>query len=168
MSTGLIAFLSLGAVCMAGLRYRERREHTAELRTRQVAEAVTAERLRIARELHDMVAHSIGVIAIQAGVGGRVIDTQPAEARAALLAIETTSRETLSGLRRTLVALRRAEPDGHEGRRRSDPLRDSRTSTRWWPPPRTPECGSTYGGWGSAVNCRPRSTCRRTASRRRR
>ncbi|MFF4263764.1 sensor histidine kinase [Streptomyces virginiae] len=115
MSTGLIAFLSLGAVCTAGLRYRERREHTVELRTRQVAEAVTAERLRIARELHDMVAHSIGVIAIQAGVGGRVIDTQPAEARAALLAIETTSRETLSGLRRTLVALRRAEPDGHQG-----------------------------------------------------
>ncbi|MFI1066953.1 sensor histidine kinase [Streptomyces spororaveus] len=115
MSTGLIAFLSLGAVCMTGLRFRERREHAAERRTRQVAEAVTAERLRIARELHDMVAHSIGVIAIQAGVGSRVIDTQPDEARAALRAIEATSRETLSGLRRTLVALRRAQPDGPEG-----------------------------------------------------
>ncbi|MFF4421810.1 sensor histidine kinase [Streptomyces sp. NPDC001549] len=112
MSTSLIAFLSLGAVYMTGLRFRERREHTAELRTQQVAEAVTAERLRIARELHDMIAHSIGVIAIQAGVGSRVIDTQPAEARAALQAIEATSRETLSGLRRTLVALRRAQPDG--------------------------------------------------------
>ncbi|WP_314244908.1 sensor histidine kinase [Streptomyces kutzneri] len=112
MSTSLIAFLSLGAVCMTGLRFRERREHSAELRTQQVAEAVTAERLSIARELHDMVAHSIGVIAIQAGVGSRVIDTQPAEARAALQAIEATSRETLSGLRRTLVALRRAQPDG--------------------------------------------------------
>ncbi|MFG2233064.1 sensor histidine kinase [Streptomyces sp. NPDC048723] len=112
MSTSLIAFLSLGAVYMTGLRFRERREHTAELRTQQVAEAVTAERLRIARELHDMVAHSIGVIAIQAGVGSRVIDTQPAEARAALQAIEATSRETLSGLRRTLGALRRAQPDG--------------------------------------------------------
>ncbi|MFB7259290.1 sensor histidine kinase [Streptomyces nojiriensis] len=111
MSTSLIAFLSLGAVYMTGLRFRERREHTAELRTKQVAEAVTAERLRIARELHDMVAHSIGVIAIQAGVGSRVIDTQPEEARAALRAIEATSRETLSGLRRTLVALRRAQPD---------------------------------------------------------
>ncbi|WP_405436008.1 sensor histidine kinase [Streptomyces avidinii] len=114
-STALIALLSLGAVYMTGLRFRERREHTAELRTKQVSEAVTAERLRIARELHDMVAHSVGVIAIQAGVGSRVIDTQPAEARAALRAIEATSRETLSGLRRTLVALRRAQPDGPEG-----------------------------------------------------
>ncbi|MFJ7586581.1 sensor histidine kinase [Streptomyces sp. NPDC097617] len=118
MSTGLIALLSLGAVHMTGLRFRERREHTAELRTKQVSEAVTAERLRIARELHDMVAHSVGVIAIQAGVGSRVIDTQPAEARAALRAIEATSRETLSGLRRTLVALRQAQPDGPEGQER--------------------------------------------------
>ncbi|MFF3673860.1 sensor histidine kinase [Streptomyces sp. NPDC002120] len=115
MSTGLIGSLSLGAVYMTGLRFRERREHTVELRTKQVSEAVTAERLRIARELHDMVAHSVGVIAIQAGVGSRVIETQPAEARAALRAIEATSRETLSGLRRTLVALRQAQPDGlHE------------------------------------------------------
>ncbi|MER6203699.1 sensor histidine kinase [Streptomyces sp. NPDC001586] len=115
MSTGLIGSLSLGAVYMTGLRFRERREHTVELRTKEVSEAVTAERLRIARELHDMVAHSVGVIAIQAGVGSRVIETQPAEARAALRAIETISRETLSGLRRTLVALRQAQPDGpHE------------------------------------------------------
>ncbi|GGZ61953.1 hypothetical protein GCM10010371_21680 [Streptomyces subrutilus] len=88
---------------------RERREHAVALRSQEVAEAVTAERLRIARELHDVVAHSIGIIAIQAGVGSRVIQTRPAEAREALRAIETTSRETLSGLRRTLVSLRRAE-----------------------------------------------------------
>ncbi|MFG2288268.1 sensor histidine kinase [Streptomyces sp. NPDC048595] len=56
------------------------------------------------------VAHSIGIIAIQAGVGSRVIQTQPAEAREALRAIEATSRETLSGLRRTLVSLRQADP----------------------------------------------------------
>ncbi|WP_245970831.1 sensor histidine kinase [Streptomyces rishiriensis] len=105
---GLVAVLAMAASCMAGLLSRERREHATALRTQQVAEAVTAERLRIARELHDMVAHSIGVIAIQAGVGSRVIETQPAEAREALRAIETTSRETLSGLRRTLVSLRRA------------------------------------------------------------
>ncbi|MFJ9448497.1 sensor histidine kinase [Kitasatospora sp. NPDC101235] len=74
-----------------------------------MAEAVTSERLRIARELHDMVAHSIGIIAIQAGAGSRVIQTQPAEAREALRAIEATSRETLSGLRRTLVSLRQAD-----------------------------------------------------------
>ncbi|MCF3179871.1 sensor histidine kinase [Streptomyces polychromogenes] len=108
-ANGLIALLALAASCMAGLLSRERREHAVALREQEVAEAVTAERLRIARELHDMVAHSIGIIAIQAGVGSRVIQTQPAEAREALRAIEATSRETLSGLRRTLVSLRRAD-----------------------------------------------------------
>jgi signal transduction histidine kinase len=107
---GVIALLTLAASCMVGLLSRERREHAVALRSQEVAEAVTAERLRIARELHDMVAHSIGIIAIQAGVGSRVIQTQPAEAREALRAIEATSRETLSGLRRTLVALRQADP----------------------------------------------------------
>ncbi|WP_392896843.1 sensor histidine kinase [Streptomyces sp. LN699] len=106
---GAIALLALLASCMAGLLVRERREHATALRSQEVAEAVTAERLRIARELHDMVAHSIGIIAIQAGVGSRVIRTQPEEAAEALRAIETTSRETLSGLRRTLVALRRTD-----------------------------------------------------------
>ncbi|WP_406500915.1 sensor histidine kinase (plasmid) [Streptomyces sp. NBC_00846] len=105
----VIALLALAASCMAGLLSRERREHAVALRAQEVAEAVTAERLRIARELHDMVAHSIGIIAIQAGVGSRVIQTQPAEAREALRAIEATSRDTLSGLRRTLVSLRQAD-----------------------------------------------------------
>ncbi|MEU6067466.1 sensor histidine kinase [Streptomyces sp. NPDC047082] len=105
----VIALLALAASCMAGLLSRERREHTVALRAQEVAEAVTSERLRIARELHDMVAHSIGIIAIQAGVGSRVIQTQPAQAREALRAIEATSRETLSGLRRTLVSLRQAD-----------------------------------------------------------
>ncbi|WP_435884243.1 sensor histidine kinase [Streptomyces xiamenensis] len=54
-----------------------------------------------------MVAHSVGIIAFQAGMGGRVIDTRPTEARRALGAIEATSRETLSGLRRMLGTLRR-------------------------------------------------------------
>ncbi|MEU9034963.1 sensor histidine kinase [Streptomyces sp. NPDC048352] len=111
----LVAVLSGCLAWLAGLSLRQRREHAVELRGREVSEAVTAERLRIARELHDMVAHSIGVIAIQAGAGSRVITTRPDEARDALTAIETTSRETLAGLRRTLVALRRAEPDPDGG-----------------------------------------------------
>jgi signal transduction histidine kinase len=108
---GVIALLAMAASCMAGLLSRERREHAVALRAQEVAEAVTAERLRIARELHDMIAHSIGVIAIQAGVGSRVIRTQPAQARETLQAIEATSRQTLSGLRRTLVALRQTAPE---------------------------------------------------------
>lgn len=108
---GVIALLALAASCMAGLLSRERREHAAALRAQEVAEAVTAERLRIARELHDMVAHSIGVIAIQAGMGARVVQTQPAQAAEALRAIESTGREALSGLRRTVVSLRQADRD---------------------------------------------------------
>ncbi|MFI6876559.1 sensor histidine kinase [Streptomyces sp. NPDC050400] len=108
----VVALLVLLVACMVGLLGRERRQHAEALHDQAVAEAVTAERLRIARELHDMVSHSIGVIAIQSGVASRVIETRPKEAREALEAIETTSRETLQGLRRTLVALRRAEPGG--------------------------------------------------------
>ncbi|MEV6754150.1 sensor histidine kinase [Streptomyces sp. NPDC051214] len=106
-----VAFVAVALIAawMAGSSVRERRTHADALRAQATARAVTAERLRIARELHDMIAHSIGVIAIQAGVGSRVIDTQPAEARNALRTIEATSRETLAGLRRTLVALRRPE-----------------------------------------------------------
>jgi signal transduction histidine kinase len=83
----------------------------AELRRTQAAgQAAMAERLRIARELHDIVAHSIGIIAIQAGSGRSVFDARPDEARDALAVIEATSRETLSGLRRMVTGLRRAEP----------------------------------------------------------
>ncbi|GAA1846811.1 hypothetical protein GCM10009687_11000 [Asanoa iriomotensis] len=108
----LIALL-LGVVVawLAGTAVRQRREYSAALLHRAAAEAVTKERLAIARDLHDQVAHSIGVIAIQAGVGRRVIDTQPDEARKALDTIETASRETLAGLRRTLVALRRSDAE---------------------------------------------------------
>ncbi|SCF83780.1 sensor histidine kinase [Streptomyces sp. Ncost-T10-10d] len=114
--TGAIALLAITTCCAAGLLARERREHAAALRGREVAEAVTAERLRIARELHDVVAHSIGIIAIQAGVGARVIETQPTEAREALRVVESTSRETLASLRRTLIALREADSETASGR----------------------------------------------------
>jgi signal transduction histidine kinase len=100
---------------LIGQSIRQHRLHAATLRTQAEAAAVTAERLRIAGDLHDMVAHSIGVIAIQAGAGSRVIGTQPAEARDALSAIEATSRETLAGVRRTLGALRRSEPGEKPG-----------------------------------------------------
>ncbi|MET9613896.1 sensor histidine kinase [Kitasatospora indigofera] len=97
---------------LIGHSVRQSREAASVARTQATEQAITAERLRIARELHDMVAHSIGIIAIQAGVGSRVIGTQPEEAGKALRAIEETSRETLAGLRRTLVALRQADPQG--------------------------------------------------------
>jgi signal transduction histidine kinase len=110
-SAAVQTVIGLVIAWLAGTTIRQRRQNAEARRAHASAEAVQAERLRIARELHDMVAHSMGVIAIQAGVGSRVIDSQPAEARNALHAIEDASRDTLAGLRRMLGALReRGEP----------------------------------------------------------
>jgi signal transduction histidine kinase len=102
---------------------RNRRARWAELNARaerlerereaEARRAVTEERLRIARELHDVVAHSMSVIAVQSAVGGHVMDTQPEEARHALAAIEATSRSALTEMRRLLGVLRQdGEPAG--------------------------------------------------------
>ncbi|UWZ34122.1 sensor histidine kinase [Dactylosporangium roseum] len=102
--------LAMVAAWFVGNSVRQRRRF-AEARQAETAHAaVQAERLRIARELHDMIAHSMGVIAMQAGMGRRVIDSRPEEARQALAVIEDTGRETLTALRRMLGTLRRAEP----------------------------------------------------------
>ncbi|MFI7223976.1 histidine kinase [Nonomuraea angiospora] len=95
---------------LVGRSVHQAHVHAESLRVQATAQAITSERLRIARELHDMVAHSIGIIALQAGAARRVIDTQPVRAREALGEIETVGRETLSGLRRMLGALRHPEP----------------------------------------------------------
>lgn len=107
----LNVLLAIAVALAAGILVRERREHGAALRRQTAQQAVTAERLRIARELHDMVAHSVGVVAIQAGAAKRVIDSRPEKAREALAVIEQTSRETLAGLRHMLGALRQADAD---------------------------------------------------------
>ncbi len=96
---------------LIGHSIRQAQARAELVRAQAAAQATMAERLRIARELHDMVAHSIGIVAIQAGSGRRVFDARPDEARDALAAIETASRETLSGLRRVVTGLRRAESE---------------------------------------------------------
>jgi signal transduction histidine kinase len=88
----------------------QRRAYAAQLQDQAAAGAVTEERLRIARELHDVVAHSMTVIAVQAGYGHHVIDEQPAKAREALGAIQATSREALVEMRRMLGVLRQSGP----------------------------------------------------------
>jgi signal transduction histidine kinase len=85
---------------------RERNEFLEREREERARKAVVDERLRIARELHDVVAHAMSVIAVQSGVGNHVIETQPAEAKKALEAIETTSRSVLIEMRRLLGILR--------------------------------------------------------------
>ncbi|WP_289848876.1 sensor histidine kinase [Actinoallomurus spadix] len=115
-STELAVAMTALVAWLIGNSAHQAREHAEAGRARTAAEAVTAERLRIARELHDMVAHSIGIVALQAGAARRVIDTQPTGARDALREVELASRETLSGLRRMLGALRQAElRDGAPG-----------------------------------------------------
>jgi signal transduction histidine kinase len=93
-----------------GYTVGQRRAYGAALRDQAASAAVTEERLRIARELHDVVAHSMTVIAVQAGYGKHVIDTRPDQAREALGAIQGTSREALSEMRRMLGVLRQSDP----------------------------------------------------------
>jgi signal transduction histidine kinase len=101
--------LTVAVAWLVGHAAHQARAHDAELRARATAEAVTAERLRIAREMHDTVAHSLGVIALQAGAAARVMDTRPDQAREAMAAVERAGRETLGGLRRIVGALRAAD-----------------------------------------------------------
>jgi signal transduction histidine kinase len=94
-------------------RLEERTGELERARAELARQAVTEERLRLARELHDVVAHSISMIAVQSGVGAHVADTQPKEAAKALAAIEATSRAALTELRRLLGVLRQdSEPQG--------------------------------------------------------
>ncbi len=69
-------------------------------------QTVLDERARIARELHDLVAHSMSIVAVQAGMGHHLIDRDPAKAKDALATIETTSRQALTEMRRMLGVLR--------------------------------------------------------------
>jgi signal transduction histidine kinase len=106
----------LTAAWVIGVAVRQQRAYTAGLREQaerrvqaQLAEgrrAATEERLRIARELHDVVAHSLSLIAVQAGVGNYVASARPEEAARALASIESTSRGALREMRRLLGVLR--------------------------------------------------------------
>jgi len=112
--------LPLGAVCLAGWVagdvVRERRRHLGALEARAEElerhaeddrrQAAELERLRIARELHDVVAHNVSVIAIQAG-GARLAD--PPDGGPALETIEVIARDTLTELNRLLGVLRRGD-----------------------------------------------------------
>ncbi|MFE6712580.1 sensor histidine kinase [Streptomyces sp. NPDC057695] len=97
------------AVLAASETVRVRREQRAQLRAdRAAAERRRAdeERLRIARELHDVLAHSISVIHVQAGVGLALLDSDPEQARTALTTIKAASKEALGEVRQVLDTLR--------------------------------------------------------------
>ncbi|UNZ17086.1 histidine kinase [Streptomyces sp. 891-h] len=108
--------LYTSVICGFGYLARKSAQRNVELarltgqlrRERAGAErrAVAEERVRIARELHDVVAHHMSVISVQAGLAGYVFDTDPQTARGALGTIADTSTEALAELRRLLAVLR--------------------------------------------------------------
>jgi signal transduction histidine kinase len=111
----------LGGAWLAGraMCYRRTREHVLELltvdlereREEKARAAVAEERVRIARELHDIVAHAISVIVLQARGGRRSLATDPGETREALDMIEATGSEALAEMRRLLGMLRRDDEE---------------------------------------------------------
>ena len=96
---------------------RTRRDRIAEYRRRATQRRQTAEqaeRVRIARELHDVIAHSLSQINVQAGVGLHLMDTQPEQARVALANIKETSKTSLDEVRSVLGMLRADDGDSVE------------------------------------------------------
>lgn len=104
------------AAWLLGDNLRTRRAYLRELEERATRlerereenerRAAAAEQARIARELHDLIAHNVSVMTVQAAAAADVFDTQPGRAREALASIESTGREALTELRRLLGGVR--------------------------------------------------------------
>ena len=111
LTAGRIAATTLGVLIVVGIgeAMRTRRERAEEFRRlvgqRRQSE-VQAERVRIARELHDVLAHSLSQINVQAGVGLHLMDRQPEKAKEALASIKETSKTALDEVRSVLGVLR--------------------------------------------------------------
>ncbi len=115
-------YVAFAASFFLGDIMRRRREHVTSLEERALRleheravdaeRAVQHERVRIARELHDVVAHAVTVMVVQAGAARRIATSDPAKAEASLGSIEQTGREALDELRRLLGVLRRDSPLG--------------------------------------------------------
>ena len=115
-------YFIFGAAWWFGSVMRSRREREAELEERKAQlerervenarRAVLDERVRIARELHDVVAHHVSVMGVQAGAARHVLKQQPEKAQEALSSIETSSRQAVGELQRLLGFLRQeSQPD---------------------------------------------------------
>ena len=117
---GLAAAISLGFPALAwlsGAYVSELRARAARSRREQELEtgrAVAEEQARVGRELHDVIAHTLSVIVIQAGAAEDVFDARPQAARQALRSIGAAGRQALAELRRVLAAVR-PQPGEQEG-----------------------------------------------------
>ncbi|SDS95319.1 sensor histidine kinase [Microlunatus soli] len=124
---GLVAVaLLLGALIRSRQAYaeqtRQRVQAIAQAREREAERRMVEERLRIARELHDTVAHAITTITVQSGTALYLMDDHSEQAREALTAIRNTSKDVLGEMRTTLGALRGTADRAEEERRGLDHL----------------------------------------------
>ncbi|CAL9504396.1 hypothetical protein SUDANB120_03511 [Streptomyces sp. enrichment culture] len=120
----LFAMVPFALAWVLGDSLRTRRAYYAELvernqrlekeREAQAKVAVAAERARIARELHDVVAHNVSVMVVQADGAAYVMDVAPEQAKEALQTISGTGRQALAEMRRLLGVLRTGEPQESE------------------------------------------------------
>jgi signal transduction histidine kinase len=106
----LVIILALGRTGRLRVDLAEARAQAAEEAARRRS---TEERLRIARELHDIIGHSLGTIAVQAGVGRHLMAADPQKAAEALDSIARVSRSSLDEVRAVVSALREDEPAYH-------------------------------------------------------
>ena len=110
--SGVVFFaLIIGGPWVAGRIIRRRRlsEQRLEREMRAAEHTIADERARIARELHDVVAHAISVIVLQARGGRRLLDTDPEDTRAALDTIERSAEQALVEMRRLVGLLRESD-----------------------------------------------------------
>ncbi len=107
-SSLISSWLAIGAGWTLGRSERARRVYADQLAEHRARQAVSEERLRIAREMHDVVAHSMSVVVMKAAVANHVYETRPGESREALGVIESVSRAALADIHRVLGSLRSA------------------------------------------------------------
>ncbi|MEH1098370.1 sensor histidine kinase [Micromonospora sp. CPCC 205561] len=104
------AVVMIAPAWVIGWLVRERRALAARQGEHLVRQAAAEERLRVARELHDVVAHTLSLIVVKAAVANHVAEADPREAGAALRVIEETGRNALTDVRRVLGVLREGTP----------------------------------------------------------
>jgi signal transduction histidine kinase len=97
------------AVAEVALAARQRRQAAEWSRAEEARGRAGEERMRIARELHDVLAHNISLINVQAGVALHLMDEQPGQSRSALVAIKQASNDALGELRSVLDVLRQGD-----------------------------------------------------------
>jgi signal transduction histidine kinase len=103
----LFAWIATWAVGYSNARRREEQERARRAARRQ---AIAEEQIRVARELHDVIGHTVNLLVVQAGAARLLLDSDPAKARGLLAGMEQTGRDSLADLDRVLGHLRPATP----------------------------------------------------------